>query len=67
VQVRGGISARIEARAAGGSRGIQEGRQLDSSLIGRAGRAEFMEQLHLYVDVKLKERGALYEMAAHIF
>jgi hypothetical protein len=28
---------------------------------------EFMEQLHRYVDLKLAERGSLYEMAAHIF
>ena len=29
--------------------------------------AEFMEQLHRYVDLKLKERGSLYDMAAHLF
>jgi len=28
---------------------------------------EFLEALHEYVDIKHKERGALYEMAAHIF
>jgi hypothetical protein len=28
---------------------------------------EFMDKMHVFVDLKLKERGALYEMAAHIF
>jgi|SaaInl85LU_5_DNA_1037374.scaffolds.fasta_scaffold310048_1 hypothetical protein len=28
---------------------------------------EFMEKMHVYVDLKLKERGSLYDVAANIF
>jgi hypothetical protein len=28
---------------------------------------EFMDKMHIFVDLKLEERGALYDMAAHIF
>jgi len=28
---------------------------------------EFIDQLHIYVDIKHKERGSLYDMAGKIF
>eukprot|EP00281_Chroomonas_sp_CCMP1168_P026498 CAMPEP_0206227070 /NCGR_PEP_ID=MMETSP0047_2-20121206/8429_1 /ASSEMBLY_ACC=CAM_ASM_000192 /TAXON_ID=195065 /ORGANISM="Chroomonas mesostigmatica_cf, Strain CCMP1168" /LENGTH=149 /DNA_ID=CAMNT_0053650201 /DNA_START=51 /DNA_END=500 /DNA_ORIENTATION=+ len=28
---------------------------------------EFMKHMHTYVDIKLQERGSLYDIAAHIF
>ncbi len=59
--MRGEVGQRLTEGGFAGGRGEAEG------VDGGLSVADFMDQLHLYVDAKLEERGHLYEMAAHIF